>query len=178
MKRCRDDDSNRHADAPSPAPGLPPVHDPQARVLVLGSFPGVASLKAQAYYAHPRNLFWPIVSRIIDVDLVGLPYPARLDALRHGRIALWDVIQACRRDGSLDAAIRDAIAQDFGPLLSRLPHLRAVAFNGRRAARAQAWFVARGYRTFVLPSTSPAHASLPLPAKVAAWQALRDPLAD
>ena len=156
--------------------GLPPVHDARARVLILGSFPGIASLTARAYYAHPRNQLWPILSALLQVPLTSLAYPARLDAVRSHGIAIWDVVDRCRRDGSLDAAIRDATANDFEPLLGQLPELRLVAFNGRLAARSLPWFAARGYETITLPSTSPAYAGLRFEQKLSAWRAITAPL--
>src|SRR5689334_3593579 len=85
--------------------GLPPVIDRHTRLVVLGSFPSVASLAAGQYYAHPRNHFWPILSALWGVDLRVLPYPQRLkDVLRRG-LGIWDVYARCRREGSLDSAI-------------------------------------------------------------------------
>ena len=165
------------ADAPlagAPERGLPPIHHPQARVLILGSFPGRASLGAQRYYAHPRNLFWPIVEGLCGVDLddAHCVWQARIAMLERHGIALWDVIARCERRGSLDSSIRRAQLQDFEPLLAAMPALQAVVFNGRLAAAREAWFSARGYRTWVLPSTSPANAGTPVAAKHAAWSVL------
>jgi hypoxanthine-DNA glycosylase len=88
--------------------GLPPVLSRDVRVLILGSFPGAASLAAGQYYAHPRNHFWPLVAAVTGVPLPDMPYRRRLVALRASGIGLWDAIVACRRRGSLDGAIRDA----------------------------------------------------------------------
>ncbi len=155
-----------------PDDGLAPVHDPRARLLILGSFPGRASLNARRYYAHPRNLFWPIVGELTGVDLDDVPYEQRLITLRRHGIALWDVIARCERTGSLDASIRAAQPQRFEPLLAALPGLRGIAFNGRVAAAREPWFSARGYRTWTLPSTSPANAGIPVPVRRAAWSVL------
>lgn len=149
--------------------GLPPVWREDACVLLLGSFPGTASLAASAYYAHPRNQFWPIVGALIGQPLAALPYPERLEALRQHRIALWDTVAHCRRKGSLDANIRDALLNEFQPLLTRLPHLKLIAFNGKEAGRQERHFQALGYTTTVLPSTSPANASLTFRQKLDAW---------
>ncbi len=162
---------SRYYDA-SPSAGLAPVHDARARVLVLGSFPGVASLQASAYYAHPRNQFWPIIAALTGRPLTTMAYDERLRAVRDSGLAIWDVVERCNRRGSLDSAIRDACENDFGPLLDQLPELRAVAFNGNRAARAEALFAARGYATHRLPSTSPAYAGLRFEAKLTAWRVL------
>lgn len=159
-----------------PLSGLAPVHDNRARLLILGSFPGVASLQAKQYYAHPRNRFWPFLGDLVDEDLMALPYSRRLIRVRHHRIAIWDVIGQCFRRGSLDGAIREPVGQDFEGFLATLPALNAVAFNGGLAARGEPWFRSRGYRTYRLPSTSPAYASLSDADKLAAWRALRPEL--
>jgi hypoxanthine-DNA glycosylase len=153
--------------------GLAPVIGPAPRLLILGSFPGEASLAQARYYAHPRNRFWPILGALLEEPLPELAYEARLERLRARRIALWDVLGACRREGSLDAAIRDARGNDFDALLAAMPRLGAVAFNGATAARAAPVFAARGLATLRMPSTSPAHAALSHDAKLARWAALR-----
>ena len=94
--------------------GLPPVLGRATRVLILGSFPGEASLIARQYYAHPRNHFWPLLEASIDAPLTALPYRERLRQLRANRIGLWDVIVACNRRGSLDGAIRMAERGEVG----------------------------------------------------------------
>ena len=151
--------------------GLAPVVDVATRVLVLGSFPGLASLAARQYYAHPRNHFWPILAAVLDEPLVALTYPQRLARLAGRGVGLWDVIVACRRPGSLDTSIRDAEHGDVACLRRAAPALVAVAFNGKMAAqRADAW-AAAGYATLALPSTSPAY-TRPVAEKLAAWRAI------
>ena len=156
------------ADTP-PHQGLPPVWREDARVLLLGSFPGNASLAARAYYAHPRNQFWPIMGRLTGEPTAELPYEARLALLCRHHIALWDTVGRCHRQGSLDSAIREALGNEFQPLLARLPHLQLIGFNGQHAGRQQAFFQSLGYQTVVLPSTSPAYASLNLDQKSERW---------
>lgn len=111
-----------------------PVAGPGTRVLILGSLPGVASLAAGQYYAHPRNAFWRLAGAVIGADLAGLAYDARLAALRGAGLGLWDVIASAERVGSLDAAIRNPERADVAALVATLPDLRAVAFNGAKAA--------------------------------------------
>ncbi|WAC75950.1 DNA-deoxyinosine glycosylase [Roseateles sp. SL47] len=155
--------------------GLPPVYAPDAQWLLLGSFPGLASLKAQQYYGHPRNQFWRLLGDVRGVDLAALPYAERLDALRRHRIALWDVITETERQGSLDSAIRDPEASDLAHLLQQLPDLQVIGFNGGTAGRLghrQLGELAKLYRVLVLPSSSPAH-TMPYDEKLRAWQALR-----
>ncbi len=157
--------------------GLPPVLAADTRVLVLGSFPGAASLAARAYYAHPRNHFWPIMAALLDVPLVAMTYPARLAALQARRVGLWDTIVACARPGSLDAAIRDAMYATPSRVAHRAPALHLVCFNGKTAARAAPEWQAAGYATLALPSTSPAY-TLPVVDKLAAWRVIADHLAN
>ena len=161
--------------APARRHGLPPVLAPDTRVLVLGSFPGEASLSAQAYYAHPRNHFWPIVGALLGEPLAGLPYSERLARLLVGRIGLWDTIVACTRAGSLDTAIRAATRAETSRVRAEAPLVALVCFNGRTAARAEAAWRAAGYATIALPSTSPAY-TRPLAEKLAAWRAIADHL--
>ena len=152
--------------------GLAPIARRDARLLVLGSFPGVASLQSQQYYAHARNLFWPILSALWGVDLMSLPYAQRIaQAQRHG-LAIWDVYAACRRDGSLDSAIEDAQLNDLASLRCRAPGLQAVAHNGGESARSMRITAALGVPVHKLPSTSPANASWSFERKLAAWRAV------
>ena len=150
--------------------GLPPVIAPHARLVVLGSFPGAASLAAQQYYGHPHNHFWPILSAIWGIDLVALPYGERLAAITARGLGLWDVYAACRREGSLDSAIRDAVPNDLAGLARQAPGLRAVAHNGGESARAMKITAALGLAVVQLPSTSPANASWSFERKLAAWR--------
>lgn len=152
--------------------GLPPLLARDSRLLVLGSFPGVASLQAQQYYAHPRNQFWPILSALWAVDLVALPYARRVEEVRRRGLAIWDVYASCRREGSLDSAITDARFNDFAQLREQAPQLRAVAHNGGESARASRHLAALGFEVHRLPSTSPANASWSFERKLAAWRAL------
>ncbi len=150
--------------------GLPPVAGRETRLVVLGSFPGVASLQAQQYYAHPRNHFWPVLSSVWGVDLVGLPYEARLTEMRRRGLGLWDVYAACRREGSLDSAIVDAEFNDLASLRGIAPSLQAIAHNGGESARAMKFTAALGVTVVRLPSTSPANASWSFERKLAAWR--------
>lgn len=149
--------------------GLAPVVGPATRLLLLGSFPGLASLAAQQYYAHPRNQFWPLLSSLWGLDLRALSYPARLDELRERGLGLWDIYASCRRVGSLDSAITDAELNPLAELAETLPLLRAVAHNGAESARAAHITHALGLPAHRLPSTSPANASWSFDRKRAAW---------
>lgn len=137
--------------------GLPPVWAADARVLILGSLPGDASLAAAQYYGHPRNGFWRLVGAVVGEDLAALDYEARLAALKRRRIALWDVIGSAHRPGSLDTAIRDHEANDLPALIAALPALRTVAFNGGTASKLGRRALGETpLRLIDLPSSSPA----------------------
>lgn len=150
--------------------GLAPVLDSATRILILGSFPGEASLAAQRYYAHPRNQFWPLLSAVLGEDLVGLPYERRLVRLQAHRIGLWDVIAVCEREGSLDTSIRRAQANDFAVLKHQCPDLMRVCFNGKTSGKFESQFAAAGFETLVLPSSSPANAQRTFDQKLAIWK--------
>ncbi len=158
----------------SPAPrlkGLPPAIGRASRLVVLGSFPGEASLAARRYYAHPRNQFWPLLGAIWGLELASMPYAARLAVLRTRGVGLWDVHASCRRAGSLDSAIEDAEPNDLASLRRRAPALVLVAHNGSESARAAAQLEALGIATVRLPSSSPAHAAWSFARKLEAWRA-------
>lgn len=150
--------------------GLAPVLDAGTRIVILGSFPGNASLAARQYYAHPRNQFWRLLSAALDEALHALPYPLRLRRLLAHGIGLWDVLAACARQGSLDSAIRQAQANDFDKLRRLCPALQRVCFNGKTSGRFAPQFAAAGFATLVLPSSSPANAQLSFEQKLAQWR--------
>ncbi|RKP59453.1 DNA-deoxyinosine glycosylase [Pararobbsia silviterrae] len=150
--------------------GFPPVADADTRTMIFGSFPGVASLSATQYYAHPQNQFWRLLGAVLDEPLPTLPYAERLERLRAHRIGVWDVLAACARKGSLDAAIRQASPNDFGALRMHAPALRRICFNGKTAGRFEAVIRAAGYETLVLPSSSPAYAMLSFEHKLVTWR--------
>lgn len=151
-----------------------PLSKPDARILILGSMPGVASLEAQQYYAHPRNLFWPIMEQILGVPH-ALSYAERGQLLAAHKIAVWDVLETCLREGSLDSDIRDERPNDFAGFFASHERLTHIFFNGQKAHNSfNRWVLPtiKGpdliYRT--LPSTSPANASFSFDRKIAAWQ--------
>jgi double-stranded uracil-DNA glycosylase len=150
--------------------GFPPVLDCATRILVLGSFPGEASLAAQQYYAHPRNQFWRLLSALLDEDLVVQPYEQRLQRLKSHHIGLWDVIAACERQGSLDSAIRSPQANDFAILKQQYPALTRICFNGKTSGKFAPQFAQAGFEALVLPSSSPANAQWSFEEKLAEWR--------
>jgi hypoxanthine-DNA glycosylase len=149
--------------------GLAPVLDANTRVLVLGSFPGVASLRAQQYYGHPQNHFWKILGALWHLPLPSMTYPERVAALLDHRLGVWDVYGACEREGSLDANIRNAEVNDFAWVQRSCPRLEAIAHNGGESFRHARHTEKLGVPVYKLPSTSPANASWSFDRKLAAW---------
>lgn len=150
--------------------GFPPVVGNDTHTVILGSFPGEASLAATQYYAHPRNQFWKLLGTVLDEPLADLPYEERLLRLLNHQIGVWDVLAACEREGSLDAAIRNASPNDFASLRAHAPKLTKVCFNGKTAGRFAPVIGAAGYTTLVLPSSSPANAMLSFDQKLRLWR--------
>ena len=158
-----------------------PVIGARPRLLVLGSMPGVASLEAVQYYAHPRNAFWPIMGELFGIDQAAA-YEQRIAALRRHPIILWDSLQACYRPGSLDSNIdmSTARANDFPGLLREHREIRVIAFNGAtsekyfRKLALPALPGIEGIELLRMPSTSPANAGMNFEQKLAAWRRLLD----
>ena len=159
----------------APKIGLPPIARSDARLFVLGSLPGDASLAARQYYAHPQNQFWRLLGRVLGDELHGLPYEQRLERLAEHRVGLWDVIASAVRSGSLDQAIRDPAHNQVERLLHDFPDLKAIAFNGGTSAKIGRKLIgADDHRVTLidLPSSSPAN-TRPFAEKAAAWAELR-----
>ena len=137
---------------------MPPAGSSDATLLILGSLPGEASLKAQRYYAHPQNQFWRLLGHAIGENLAGADYDDRLTLLARRRIALWDVVGEARRAGSLDSAIRGATPNQLREYAATHPNLRAIAFNGKTAGRIGRLALSEGsgIQLIDLPSSSPA----------------------
>lgn len=155
-----------------------PIENADAKILILGSMPGEASLRAGQYYAHPRNLFWHIMEKLLNTN-PDLPYSQRVQALKSARIALWDVLRSCRRKGSMDSNIDNGslTPNDLVTFFQRHPKITHIFFNGAKAEEC--------YRKYVqpiagierieylrLPSTSPANASISFERKLEAWRAV------
>jgi TDG/mug DNA glycosylase family protein len=161
--------------------GFAPIENPSARILILGSMPGEASLRAGQYYAHRQNLFWRILWEIFgddrDESRRDAPYADKLRMLKANGIALWDVLASCVREGSLDSDIAAGSLQpnDVAAFFATHKKIERVLFNG---AKAEACFrnhvapslQAHAIRYMRLPSTSPANASIPYARKIAEWR--------
>lgn len=160
--------------------GFAPVWRTDARILILGSMPSVESLHQSFYYAHPRNAFWPMLAQILEAE-TPTTVEDKKNLLLSNRIALWDTVHSCLREGSLDSAIRSAQANDFEELYRNCPDLRHIFFNGGTAEQLYKKLVRRQDERFVfrrLPSTSPAY-TMKFEMKLAVWQqALREALDD
>jgi len=154
-----------------------PIADPGSRMLILGSMPGKASLRAGQYYAHPQNAFWKILGELLGFD-ASKPYEDRVGYLRECGIALWDVLHSCVRETSLDSDIEEAsiVANPFEGFLDEHPAIATICFNGAKAEAAWRRHVlpklppARRIAYHRLPSTSPANASIGYAAKIEAWR--------
>lgn len=162
--------------------GFPPIARRDARVLILGSMPGEASLKAGQYYGHPRNAFWPILANLLGFDHLD-PYEQRVEAVRNAGIAVWDVLASCIRPGSADADIATGsiAVNDFAKFFREHPDIAAIYCNGSMAdtlfRRHVCPHVPSSIVTYDrLPSTSPAHAARSLTDKIAAWRVVLDSL--
>jgi TDG/mug DNA glycosylase family protein len=159
-----------------------PIAKPDAEMLILGSLPGRKSLEMQQYYAHPQNAFWKLIARIYDKES-SLPYKQRVEILTANRIALWDVLAAAERPGSLDSSIvhASARANDFAAFYRTHSRISRVYFNGRKAEELYRRFVLPGLsaefaaiRYVPMPSTSPAHAGMAFAEKLVRWKTIKE----
>lgn len=158
--------------------GFPPISSPSARVLILGSLPGQRSLELGGYYASLQNVFW----RIMATRILDLPpdYAGRVAALVEHRVAVWDVLAAATRPGSLDASIeKDAVPNNFRAFFHAHPNIQLIGFNGATAAKFYDRHVMstltdgqRAIAQQTLPSTSGVHAGMTFAQKVARWSVL------
>lgn len=157
--------------------GFAPILGEQPKVLILGTMPSVASLQSRQYYGHPRNAFWWIMAELLGFDQ-ALPYAQRVEQLKLEHIAVWDVIAACHRPGSLDSRIDSSTVQpnDLPCLFREQPSLKLLAFNGQAAAKLFKQFIGLDQwpgEHMVLPSTSPAHASMTHEQKLQRWRQIK-----
>ncbi len=157
--------------------GLPPAIHPGCRILIVGSFPSLISLRNKEYYANPRNDFWKIMESVLNIP-VHMDYQDRIRVLLEKNVGLWDVFGSCFRKGSSDATIRDYVRNPVEDLLIQYPHIRCIACNGRLAERG----LSESVRTYCrerqkpdiiyLPSSSPAHA-IRFEEKCRRWSSLK-----
>lgn len=156
-----------------PGPGLLPITGPHPRILILGSYPSILSLERREYYGNPKNRFWAVMEEIFDVPS-ALPYPERTALLAERGVALWDITASCEREGSADSRIRKPVPNDIAGFLRSYPTILLIAMNGSTAGRLYQRFVKLpSVPSVILPSTSPANASMLFKDKVRAWEILR-----
>ncbi len=154
-----------------------PIAAKDAQILILGSMPGIKSLQEQQYYAHPRNAFWPIMAQLFDFDL-NLDYTVRCQKLLEQKVAVWDVLKSCQRQGSLDQHIEpdSIVPNDFNSFLKQHNQIQYIFFNGGKAEQVFKRHVLPTLKleqalTFqLLPSTSPAHAAKSFDEKCQLWE--------
>lgn len=161
--------------------GFAPIVSENVRLLILGTMPGVASLLKQQYYGHPRNAFWPIMAALYELNPEA-DYQSRKEVLLDHGIAVWDVLQSCKRQGSLDADIdmKSIKINDFASFFAHYRHIRRIFFNGKAAEKLYRKHVLPNLNQHpaeiqyqCLPSTSPAYASLSLEQKAEAWKVIK-----
>lgn len=153
--------------------GLPPVTGADPLILILGSFPSVLSLEHCEYYGNPKNRFWAIMEELFAIP-AALPYPERTLRLTKEKVALWDVVRGCTREGSADSRIRRPISNDIAGFVREHPSVRLIALNGSTAGRLYRRFVEHpGVPSVILPSTSPANAAVTFAEKVRRWETVR-----
>ena len=153
---------------------FPSISTPGAKVLLLGTMPGSQSLLLNQYYGHSRNTFWKLIFTIFE-EPFSTDYEIRKNILLKNNIAVWDVLSACIRKGSLDSAIQQEIPNDFDAFLEAHPHIEHIFFNGQKAAQYFKKYVtvSEKYKLHTLPSTSPAHAGMSFEQKRNEWQVIK-----
>ena len=150
---------------------FPPIINYESKILILGSIPGMKSLEMKQYYAHPQNKFWKIICELFHEELTT-DYAERIKILEKYHVALWDVIDNCEREGSLDSGIRNEEANKIGELLHNYPNIKAIFCNGQKSYKNLLKILPIDFHLpiIVLPSTSPAHASLRYEEKLKSWK--------
>jgi len=163
------------------AQSFPPIIGTSPKILILGSSPGIISLKKQQYFAHPRNAFWPIMAELFSID-VSLGYEHCVEQCQKLPLVIWDSLKQCRREGSLDSAIEkeSVVANDFAGLFTQYSQIQHVFCNGGSSYQ---WFKRLALPTLLtnpkvvqLPSTSPAHAAMSFEQKLKHWRGIEDVL--
>lgn len=150
-----------------------PLLDENTKTMIIGTMPGVASLEAGEYYAHPRNTFWLIMARLFNNGAAFSDYEEKKSCLLAQGIGLWDNLQYCERSGSLDSNIKSEIPNDFEALLKQYPNVQKLLFNGQKSFQFFKKFHPKllvQLECHSLPSTSPANATLRFEDKLQEWK--------
>ena len=152
-----------------------PIINSESKILILGSIPGIKSIEMQQYYAHPQNKFWKIIFELFN-EKFTTDYDERIKILEKYHVALWDVIDNCERKGSLDSEIRNEEANKIGELLHNYPNIKAIFCNGQKSYKNLQKILGKDFYLpiFVLPSTSPANASMKYEEKLFSWKIILD----
>ena len=151
---------------------FPPIVDENSKVLILGTMPGERSLKLNQYYANPQNQFWKIMTFVTE-DNLQTTYKEKTDLLLKNKIAIWDALMHCEREGSLDADISEEVANDFDSFYTEHPNINAVFFNGGKSSEYYCTYIGlcKDKSFCTLPSTSSANTSMTLDRKAQIWKA-------
>lgn len=154
---------------------FPPIISPGSRILILGTMPGRMSLERQQYYANPHNTFWRIMFGIFNKN-VPAAYEKRIELLRKKKIALWDVLKNCHREGSLDEDILNEVPNDFPALFEQYPNIKVIVFNGNNPYKYFKKYIGlkTGHAYHIMPSTSPANRTKRFEQKLELWKAVRE----
>lgn len=154
---------------------FPPISNPEAQVLILGTMPGEKSLRLNQYYGHRGNIFWKLIFKIFNQPF-SEDYEIRKEILQKNKVALWDVLKACEREGSSDSSILVEAPNDFELFFSEHPNIKLIAFNGQNAEKY--FYSYFGYNeaipTITLPSTSPANTWKTFEEKLLEWKVIKE----
>ncbi|MBN2896336.1 MAG: DNA-deoxyinosine glycosylase [Campylobacterales bacterium] len=154
-----------------------PIIDEASKVLILGSFPSIASFETGFYYGHPRNHFWKLMEALFEERLESVEQ--KRDFLHRRRIALWDVFGIVRRKegNSSDANLTHAAPNPIDVLLRRYEGIEEVFCNGTSAYNA--WtrhFSALHVSSHKLPSSSAANAAMSFAQKLEHYRIIKERL--
>ncbi len=155
------------------AESFAPLIDQHTEILIIGTMPGIKSLEEAQYYAHPRNAMWPIIARIYNKNKDFVSYHEKIACLLKNRIGMWDNLQYCERNGSLDSNIKNEIPNNFEQLLTKYPRVKKLLFNGQKSYGFFKKYhpaLLERYQHRIMPSTSPANASQKAEFKFETWR--------
>lgn len=148
-----------------------PFFDRQSRILILGSFPSVASRAQGFYYGHPQNRFWRVTAAVFG-SAVPVTIEEKKIFLRNNHIALWDVVCECEIVNSEDSTIKAVIPSDLSRITDRCD-IKRIFVNGKKALSIYERMLESKYgKTTYLPSTSPANAAWSIERLIEVWSVI------